>query len=477
MEEIAVNMEDFMDVVTTYRCKFCSFTSIHPQGIGDHVRKVHLTTVQTLSTDTDTGQTKVDGSTVTLIAVDTLPVSVPCSPVVITPVMSAFGSTGMVSTGTTMVETESTTAVKALTGSSANELQDYTTDSETSANDVNAVAVDVSAATSEAETEKSTEKAENEIVQTVEGTQITKELFLCGQCWIGFSSVEECKGHMVSEHNINADQDMMATERINVATQVERKRPGRKKKTEIVVKHESDEDWDLGVERRSRSDGRARRRTRPPKALKEDYYLGRRKKKERLKPEFMRKYIFKCTKPGCLAKFRQEETFQKHIQCHVPNSYEFRCPECSQKFLRWKGARYHMWKKHEIDMDLLACDECDSYRTDTLHKLRLHKQIHSDDKPYTCDVCGKGFRQISQMRNHQTIHSEHRDTDPAKWYTTKECEVCKRVFANQKCMKVHMLAVHAKVRPFMCTHCGYTTTRKAMLQLHFRTHTGEKPFK
>ncbi|KAL5015595.1 hypothetical protein ScPMuIL_007322 [Solemya velum] len=130
-------------------------------------------------------------------------------------------------------------------------------------------------------------------------------------------------------------------------------------------------------------------------------------------------------------------------------------------------------------MDLLCrATMCTNYKTDTLHKLRLHKQIHSDDKPYTCDVCGKGFRQISQMRNHQMIHSEHRDTDPTKWYTSKQCKICKRVFANQKCVKVHMLAVHGKVRPFLCPHCGYTAhARKAMLQLHLRTHTGEKPFK
>ena len=33
-------------------------------------------------------------------------------------------------------------------------------------------------------------------------------------------------------------------------------------------------------------------------------------------------------------------------------------------------------------------------------------EIHSSDKPYTCEYCGKGFRQMAQKKNHEHVHRE-----------------------------------------------------------------------
>ena len=124
-------------------------------------------------------------------------------------------------------------------------------------------------------------------------TPITKELFLCGQCSVGFNSIEDCKAHMVEAHNIanTQEQQEQATEcvtRVSVGTQVtQKKKPGRKKKNaqnvEKPASSDSDSDWNTTKEENDgRYEGRARRRRRPPKALKSDYYLGRKKKKDRM---------------------------------------------------------------------------------------------------------------------------------------------------------------------------------------------------
>ena len=128
---------------------------------------------------------------------------------------------------------------------------------------------------------------------------ITRELFLCGVCSVGFISVDECKYHMEREHNTPLENVSVSDtivdkfeQRVSVGTQATGKRPGRKRKSEMLPppsspparkaklqEDEDDEDWLPG---RSLSlgtrDGKQRRKIRTPKALKEDYVIEKKRK-------------------------------------------------------------------------------------------------------------------------------------------------------------------------------------------------------
>ncbi|KAL4234500.1 hypothetical protein ACF0H5_006145 [Mactra antiquata] len=333
-------------------------------------------------------------------------------------------------------------------------------------------------------------------IQQDDSDVVTKELYLCGSCSECFSSIQDCKDHMTNVHEVT---DFQTSGKVDTGTQMEpKKTPGRKKKSEKlaaalaaantqdddedddIVMSESDEDW---TEQMLSYSTRSRRQRRPPQALRNDYYLGRTKKKESVKKDDMMNV--RCSVKGCSARFKDESTMISHLQCHIegagPSENQFRCLTCEETFPIWKQARYHMWKIHRQDIGcLLSCPVCDNFKTDVPCKLKIHMEVHGTERRYPCSICNKTFKQFAQMKNHEHSHksSDDQSTEYSNWWhTPKTCDICNRKFANIKCMKMHRQAVHGGKKPFACTYCPYACARKAMLMLHLRTHTGEKPHK
>lgn len=484
-----INIDDIMDVVYSYKCKFCSLTACCPKEVTDHVLNVHLQHRQIMSKDEQTtsnsevemtlqmpsdkgqdsrfnGDEDAQASKVVMVAVQ----------------QDDIGR----------LDKDTVEVTQPLYVSTAQQSEQ---DGELVEN-MDSVG---------AQTDKCVNADRSDVDMPDEsdvGDNCTKELFLCGQCSLGFNSIDECKQHMVRDHDIPLND--MTTEppsqpayyelplpgpnKVSVGTQaILCKKPGRKRKQKMpdkvtqeatlaeekITVSEEDSFESLIITEPFQSS--SRRRINPPRALQKDYYLGQPKLRRRRTTK--ERYPITCGRPGCVAKFREEKTLQIHLTCHTDDSdTAFKCCECLKPFVQWRLLRVHLWKLHGIDMDLYACGTCD-FRADTIHKMDTHEQIHSEERPYTCKVCGQSFKQHSQMCNHVTIHKRATDKKLDKWYTNKQCEICSRTFANQKCLRKHIEAVHNKMKPFVCQFCGHAASRKAMLDLHIRTHTGEKPFK
>lgn len=166
----------------------------------------------------------------------------------------------------------------------------------------------------------------------------------------------------------------------------------------------------------------------------------------------MQLICFRCCVKGCELRFARDDLRIRHEECHVEGQKkQFKCPECQEKFSAWRICSSHLWKCHSIDTGLLACPMCNKFKSASfgksyffllkgllmlfydfdyliLGRMRVHMAIHDEEFPFMCHYCGKGFKQYSQLKNHQVIHKNpeldkvtltqlhHEDYFPIKCY-------------------------------------------------------------
>lgn len=438
----STRLEDFMDVVTTYKCKFCRFCCAWKSGLMSHIRSCHLDASQNVAS--------------------------------------------------TVQETNCLQQITNIELKNENEVKINNYIDENNKNDTAPKNFDSETENTTLSSQINSEcKLDADCTNDISDSGIApvnsslplqeQHIYLCGQCSRGFVSLEGCRKHINKDHNLKLPS--------NKTTSV--KRRGRPR-TKLILKNsasfiqeendDDDEDEDmLGnevdntnfIENDERIETSGKRRVRPPRALEEDYYFGQKKKRVRKKSAKDRTY--RCNERGCGYSFTSEANLQYHGRSHVSDDKPFSCPECDEKADHWRGLAMHLWKIHSIDMDLHTCPIC-GYKTYSLFKLDNHKRIHSEDREFICTTCGKGFKQLSQLRNHNVIHLDRKNMPEKRWYSEQECDICHRTFSDSKCLRKHQQAVHNKLKPYSCTYCGHMSARKAMLQLHMRQHTGEKPF-
>ena len=105
-------------------------------------------------------------------------------------------------------------------------------------------------------------------------------------------------------------------------------------------------------------------------------------------------------------------------------------------------------------------------------------EAHSVERPkdVVCDICGNRYRKEAGLRQHMaSAHTEHREYQcrhpkcmqdgKIKGFTTKA-----RFLQHQR--------IHMGIKPFMCKHCEYRSTRSDNVLFHARkVHKIEKPTK
>ncbi|XP_026791069.3 gastrula zinc finger protein XlCGF26.1 [Pangasianodon hypophthalmus] len=91
-------------------------------------------------------------------------------------------------------------------------------------------------------------------------------------------------------------------------------------------------------------------------------------------------------------------------------------------------------------------------------------QARDQQEPLSCTYCDQTFTELPQLASHVQTHM-----------ALFTCEICGKSFKQKGTLKTHMI-VHQKERPFGCGYCKKRFKLKSHLKEHERIHTGEKPF-
>ena len=133
----------------------------------------------------------------------------------------------------------------------------------------------------------------------------------------------------------------------------------------------------------------------------------------------------------CQKWFLSPEACEKHKRSHgpYPSRTEMTCQYCNKTFVHRKAFMTHLELHRDTKLSQkFECQICGKQcKTQTTYN--AHKKLHlpDEEKPYHCDICGKGFVTNRGKDIHQMTHSDEKFVF---------CEFCGEGYKEQRHLKV-----------------------------------------
>ncbi|XP_069837063.1 zinc finger protein 383-like isoform X2 [Dendropsophus ebraccatus] len=208
------------------------------------------------------------------------------------------------------------------------------------------------------------------------------------------------------------------------------------------------------------------------------------------KPDFSGEEVFKCRICGLC--FNNTIELVTHHQIHIKKPYP--CSVCGRGFYSRSGLVTHQ-KTHAFKR-LYDCPTCGKTFISNAH-LMLHQEVHGEagdssgtgadtgdssgggsnlteyqhfatqDKLFSCSICGECFYSSEQFLQHQKSHFKN---DPLM------CPECGKIFMRKSGLSKHRRVVHQGHVALACAACGKGFACKSELARHMTVHSGQKPY-
>lgn len=145
--------------------------------------------------------------------------------------------------------------------------------------------------------------------------------------------------------------------------------------------------------------------------------------------------------------------FSFSISISISISHVAALPQLTQHLVT-----HNILKKHR-------CAQCSATFSCSI-SLKLHTKGHTNERDFTCHLCGKSFLRPDALKKHLAGFHENLKA----FY----CHICSRTFKGH--LPQHM-RTHENVKTHGCTICGALFSQKSQLIVHQRIHSGERPYR
>lgn len=171
---------------------------------------------------------------------------------------------------------------------------------------------------------------------------------------------------------------------------------------------------------------------------------------------------FKCQL--CNYTTAKRETLSIHLERHIKGP--FRCTICSKEFRTEGRLSFHERFHKGAYRNRYICYIC-NYVGANITGIRTHLTKHSNDRPFSCEICHKLFKQSNTLKWHQLTHLDKAELDKLKKLKCHLCDYATRISNN---LKRHILTHTGGEKNESCTKCSMKFLDKTRLRTHMLTH-------